>query len=166
MVINDEELRRRLESPKNLANLIDRSRICTIVSKSSPPTARAPVVVRATAGALAIQSSVPEVAAEFKLSPNSVREATHSRNPEVRSRVDNAIERVRELALDKLMESLGLLTEEKVKKSTARDISVVAANMSRVVENVTPKQIGGNVQLVLYAPSRAASESDFAIVEI
>jgi hypothetical protein len=80
--------------------------------------------------------------------------------------VDNAIERVRELALDKLMESLGLLTEEKVKKSTARDISVVAANMSRVVENVTPKQVGGNVQLVLYAPNRVANESDFAIVEI
>jgi hypothetical protein len=64
------------------------------------------------------------------------------------------------------MESLGLLTEEKVKKSTARDISVVAANMSRVVENVTPKQVGGNVQLVLYAPNRVANESDFAIVEI
>jgi hypothetical protein len=124
------------------------------------------VVVRATVGALAVQSSVPEVAATFNLSPNTVREATHAHNPEVRSRVDNAVERVRELALNKLMESLGLLSEEKVKKSTARDISVVAANMSRVVENVTPKQVGGNVQLVLYAPSRRANESDFAVVEI
>jgi hypothetical protein len=166
MIISDEELERRLQSPKNLANLLDRSRICTRVVSSSPPATRAPVVVRATAGALAIQSSVPEVAEEFQLSPNSVREATHSHNPEVKSRVDNAIERVRDLALDKLMESLGLITEEKVKKSTARDISVIAANMSRVVENVTPKQVGGNVQLVLYAPNRVAKESDFTIVEV
>jgi len=165
MVIDNEELQRRLRSPKNIANLIDKSYHCT-KPNGSTPRQRAPVLVRATAGALAKQTSVKEVSETFNLSPNVVREATHSTNPEVRERVDTALDRVRELALDKLMESLGLLTEDKVKKSTARDISVIAANMSRVVENVTPKQVGGNVQLILYAPQRQASENDFTVVEI
>jgi len=172
MIVDQEELNRRLSSARNLANSLDRS--CVAPSNTgrresppaSPATKRAPVVVRATAGALALQSSVPQVAKEFHLSENTVREATHAHNPDVRGRVEGALEKVRDLAIEKTMESIGLLTPEKLGKSGARDLSVVAANMSRVIDNVSPKQVGGNVTLVLYTPQAQRVEADFEVVEV
>jgi len=163
MILDREELERRLSSPKNLVNFLDRS--CA-PSHSPGAKARASVVVRAVAGALAIQSSVPDVAENLGLTENVVRGAVHSKNPEIRDRITGATERVRELALDRLLESLGLLTVEKVSSAGAKDISAIAANMSKVVDHVTPKQIGGNVQLILYAPKGQQREEDYEIVEV
>jgi hypothetical protein len=80
--------------------------------------------------------------------------------------VEEALERARNKALDRLMTSLGFLSDDKISALDAKGISHVAANMARVVEKTMPKQeVQQPVQIVIYSPE-PKQEKSFDVVEI
>lgn len=80
--------------------------------------------------------------------------------------VDLVIGEVRDKALDRLMSSLGLLTDDKLSGCSAKDLSAIAANMGRVVEKTNPKSDSPDkINLIIYSPE-LKNEKSFNIVEI
>ena len=167
MIINKTELERRLASSKNVVNKLDHT-IVADKPKNGNGKVRGPAVpvsVKITAGALARQTNVKDVSAELGISPGVVRDSMNSTNPVVRQGVDTALDRVRELAIDKLMESLRLITPEKMDKTSAKELSTIAANMSRVVEKTSPREQNANVQLIVYAPQQR-EEKQYRVIDV
>ena len=167
MNINKTELERRLASTRNVLNRLNGKP--TVIHKEKdkprPRGASVPIPIKVAAAATAVQTSVKEAAQVFGIGESVVREAKNSKNPEVRDGVNDALERVRSLALDKLMNSMCLMTDDKMNAASVRELSAVAANMSRVVERTGPRDSGANVQLVIYAPQQRKEES-YQVVDV
>jgi hypothetical protein len=80
--------------------------------------------------------------------------------------IDEALEAARNKALDKLMLSLGLLTEEKIEPLKAKDLASVANSMANVVMKTLPQASPqGQINLVIYSPE-IRSEKAFEVIEI
>lgn len=82
-------------------------------------------------------------------------------------KVQAALDKVRERAIDKLMSSLDQITDDKVSGLGAKDASIVACNMSKVVKDTMPQEKAGpqQINLVVYAPE-LRNEKTFEVVEI
>jgi hypothetical protein len=81
-------------------------------------------------------------------------------------RVTAITNEVRDRALDRLMASLGLLTDDKISGCSAKDLSVIASNMGRVVEKITPKiEAPDNINFIIYSPE-LKQERAFKTIEI
>ena len=107
-----------------------------------------------------------EIAERYGISRQGVAEINAGHGAVDKKAFDNAVEQARERALDKLMLSLGLITEEKVANASVRDLSYLAANMARIVEKTIPDSSrGGNINLVIYTPE-IRKEASFDTVEI
>lgn len=97
---------------------------------------------------------------------NNVRRVPDSARSVEQEKVDLALDAVREKAIDKLMAGLGQITEEKVQAHNAKDISVICANMARVVQQTIPQEkTAQQINLVVYTPELRA-EKNFDVVEI
>lgn len=123
----------------------------------------------------------PKVVAEVTgVSVDCVRDLRNGKRgssgfkPELQEAVDKAAiskkEQVKELAVDKLLSSLGLLSDEKLENLDGRDLSAAAANISRIVNNLEDKGSNGNgsstqVNVVLYQP-KPLREDHFEVVDI
>ena len=86
---------------------------------------------------------------------------------ELAERIYGKLSDVRDKAVERLMESLELLDEEKMKSCNAKDLSAVAANMARVVDRTIPKESNeiNRLNLVVYAP-RLKEVKEFEMVEV
>lgn len=81
-------------------------------------------------------------------------------------RVKKTLDSVRDTALERLMSSLGLLTDDKLSGCSAKDLSVIASNMGRVVEKIQPKETQpDNINFIIYAPE-LKQEKYYETVEI
>lgn len=81
-------------------------------------------------------------------------------------KVEKVINQVKDRALDRLMQSLGLLTDDKLSGCSAKDLSVIASNMGRVVEKIQTKvETPDNINFIIYAPE-LKQEKSFDVVEI
>lgn len=97
---------------------------------------------------------------------NGVRRVEDSPRSAEQEKVDLALDAVREKAIDKLMAGLGHITDEKVQAHNAKDISVICANMARVVQQTIPQEkTAQQINLVVYTPELRA-EKNFDVVEI
>jgi hypothetical protein len=117
-----------------------------------------------------------EIAAEFGISHQQVdnyrngrvstlAKPTYKDHPELREGIDNLLEPVREKALHVFKNSLGFITDQKLQKTTAKDASAVAANMSKIVQNVQPIVQDQRQVLVIYAPKQKELD-DFEVIDI
>jgi hypothetical protein len=91
---------------------------------------------------------VPEVTVckEFNITPRDVRAADESK-------VSASLARVRELALDRLLITLGLMTPDMLASASLKELSTNTANLSRVLDKTAPKEMNDNrVQFLVYAP--------------
>lgn len=126
-------------------------------------------------GALSIISSQTAVAKEFGVGQQTAsayasgrRHSSYSEKDEkLESAIDRHLGKVRETAFEKLIGSLGLITEDKLKSAKVRDVSSVASDMSKIVERTLPKspQVGVGVQIVIHAPQQK-DEDDYLSVEV
>lgn len=81
-------------------------------------------------------------------------------------KVNQVISSVRDRALDRLMHSLGLLTDDKLSGCSAKDLSLIASNMGRVVEKIQNKvEQPDNINFIIYAPE-LKQERSFETIEI
>lgn len=159
MQISEEELKRRLNSSKNILN----TPASPVKVREIPKREQAPPVSKSTrvmAGVLhGTGESAKSVAHGLGMSVSQVRDARAL--PEARV----GIERVRDLALDKLMLTLGLMTEDKFLNSNLKDLSIVAANMSRIIEKTSPREGGATLQLIVYTPE-LKRESQYKVIDV
>lgn len=97
---------------------------------------------------------------------NGVRRVPDSPRSVEQEKVDLALDAVREQAIDRLMAGLGQLTEDKISGHTAKDISVICANMSKVVKDTIPQEKAAQqINLVVYTPELRA-EKHFDSIEV
>jgi len=81
-------------------------------------------------------------------------------------KIEQTIVEVKDRALDRLMHTLGLLTDDKLSGCSAKDLSVIASNMGRVVERTSPKEERPDgLTFIIYAPE-LKQERAYDVVEI
>lgn len=113
-----------------------------------------------------------EIAAAFGVSRMAVSNAARGRsgpnppNEERRRKLEERQLDIKDTALIKLMSSLNLLTEEKMEDLTAKDLSQVASNMSKVVHSIQAGEAAGSpVNIVIYSPEIRKEES-FKVIDV
>src|ERR1035441_432932 len=81
-------------------------------------------------------------------------------------RIKEVTNKVRDLALERLMSSLGLLSDDKLSGCSAKDLSVIASNMGRVVEKIQDKvESPDNINFIIYSPE-LKQERAFNVIEV
>ena len=163
MRINQAELERRLQSPNNLTRSLPGSTVyvpdndnVTFEKKEPRPRQQEPPLpteMKILAGSM-VRQGLPakDVADSLSITVGQVNSAKNSKDPRVQAAIDYSLERVQELAIDKLMQAMGLMTIEKFETASLKDLSIVSANMSRIIEKTRVQEDGTRIQLVIYAP--------------
>lgn len=191
MQIDEKELERRLGSKKNLANTLlpPRSNITDIPAQSIPSVTDNPIPVihddtkvisiqkadrapkldtntRIMAGVLGHQMPAREIAAEMNITVGQVNGAKNTKDPSIAIPRQKALDKIQELALDKMMYALGLMTPDKFQNASLKELSIVTANMARLVESTSPNgDSDTRVQLVIYAPE-VKNEKSYKIMDV
>jgi len=168
MTLTEEELNKRLNSPDNLAN---RFGVKEIVLKrpgrkigvpNFSPEEKQEVAERALLG-----ERQNKLAAEFNMTQARVSQLE---NGEAKSLDQDALSSIsqlaREKAVERLLESLHLLTPEKIKKESAYRVSCIAGNLSKVAYNLSDdKKSDANIQVIVYTPE-LRKESSFKVIDV
>lgn len=123
---------------------------------------RTQIAIRARAG-----ESQPSLAREFGVTQANISSIERGNTKGINEdQVKKTIDSARDLALERLMQSLGLLTEDKLSGCSAKDLSVIASNMGRVVEKINPKtEQPDNINFIIYAPE-LKQEKSYKTIEI
>jgi len=163
MLLNEATAQERLNSPRNLANRFainpTPSKVTEIeIGRAGRREGKIaiPVFLRTSAAILARSGEdQKDVAAAFGISRPVVGMIERGQIAGVdEKQVAKAIEPIRNLALEKLAGSLMGMKQEKMDTLGVKDLSTVAANMSRVVEKLTPKTEaqGNNININIFTP--------------
>lgn len=166
MIISEEEANSRLNSSKNLATVLPLGH-----SGRTTGTKNVPVETKKLGAVMSVALGPTETARQLGM---SISQASNYGNGEIINNkpdeeltdvVNKARNRVQKTAIDKMMEAFGLMTPDKMDKSSAKDLSAIAANMSRIVRDTTPQSSGGTaVNVVIYAPEQK-KESAYKVIE-
>lgn len=161
MFISEEELNRRLNSEKNLAQRFC-PQVFPIPASESPKQEgqETPENLKVLGSSL-IKQGVPErtVCKEFNINPSDIRSADEQR-------VTSSLDRVRELALDRLLIGLKLMTPDKFADANFKDVSNAVANLSRVVEKTSPREsLNVGVQFIVHTPPQKSLGS-YQVVDV
>lgn len=136
-------------------------------------TKKVPDFMKAIIGTSAHLSGTRETARQFGLSPARVHAAKEGRtspntgtaDQEIKDQIDSKIGMVAETAVDRLMKSMNLITDESLTAVKAKDLSVIAGNLAGVMSKIrTPE--GSNAtqtQIIIYAP-HMKDESEYEVV--
>jgi hypothetical protein len=163
MRINQAELERRLQSPNNLTRSLpgststvyvpDNDNVTFEKKEPHPREPSLPTETKILAGSM-VRQGLPakDVADSLSITVGQVNSAKNSKDPRVQAAINYSLERVQELAIDKLMQAMGLMTIEKFETASLKDLSIVSANMSRIIEKTRVQEDGTRIQLVIYAP--------------
>ncbi len=126
------------------------------------PALQVPSFLRATMGALAQTLPTTKIADAFGVSQQAVSAYKHGKtspsgppNPELVEKVRDKTEEIHDRALDKLMDTLGLITTEKLTNCEVKDLVRVATGLSQVAANTSKRTESGSgsaVSVVFYAP--------------
>ncbi len=134
---------------------------------------------RVTIGALGNTFAPKEVATITGVSVDCVRDLRNGKkgssgyNQTLAEAVDRLStqnkKNVQDRAVEKLLSTLGFITEDKVRDLKAMDAAQVASNLSRVVSNLEPKEkaseSSARVQVILYQPP-PMKETHFEMIEV
>jgi hypothetical protein len=195
MKITQEELQRRLNSSSNLVNKISRNNLSSSNSQlkheqrdnerdkineisnkrgndennrnnagRKEDIPNAPPSLRLVAGILShAENNSASVARGLNLTPGQVRYASDA----TASGETLTEKKVQEIALNRLMDALGLLSLDRIENETPKTVSTIAANLSRIHSNLKPKESGNsnNMNVILYSP-KVKNESDFECIEV
>lgn len=168
MIINETQLMERLNSPSNFINQVEHRGY----TRNQNVSAYQPEFLREVEAGLIIQGEQgKDVAKAFETTPQAVSRYNNGKGLDENGkiRMEERKGKARDKALDSLMNTLGLLDEDdgkKLKDLGAKDLSIVAGNLSKVVEKMDSKgNIGLHNTLIIYAPQQR-KESDFEVITI
>ena len=120
---------------------------------------------------LAVDSNVTSISEAAK--NHNVSRATAQKysqlkgmSEEEKSLVEQKLSTTRSVAIDKLMLTLGLISLDDLRNQDARQLSVIAANLSKVASNMNPvERTHSAVQVVVYGP-RQKEVDEYKIIEV
>jgi hypothetical protein len=181
MKISLEELNRRLTSEKNIVNTLpakksekfsetpgrspEKSKGNDSTNKNNcgrlPELPNAPKSLRVVAGVCARVDNGVIASNAFGLTPGQVRYAAKDQQTKLTEK------QVQETALICLMDTLGLLTADRIADEKPKDISAIAANLSRVHSNLRPREdvSSNNVQVNIYTPKQRRVD-EYDVIEV
>lgn len=173
-IISEEELQRKLENPDNLINrkdiIVERIRIRDSGRREGDKNIPEPV--KELAGVLGHFDTLSNVAEALNISTSQVhqykngRNGQHSPNDELKDKIDERLGNARDIALDRLVDSLNVITPEKLKSIKAVNAASIAQKMASVLEKTGEKKNDiGNVIFQLYYP-KIAEEQKFEVIEV
>ena len=181
MLISKETADARLASPKNLSNSVEHKDGKFEVKPLHPNKGQGgdgsikyTQEERELIGTLANLDTSTNVSKSFNVPGSTIRtwkQGVTSINPKhcsnnFKEAIDRNLHRVRSTALDKLMESLGLLTTDKMKDLNAVQIASVADKMGNLIVKTAPQSgIGTNVNVVVFTPNQKPM-TEFDVMEI
>lgn len=174
MFLNNTQAEERLKSSSNLANaewLPKKPEVQIIEKVISLPGKNRVNLTKDERTEIAIETRTGEkqtvVARDRGLTQLAVHNITHGKVKGIdEKKVEETINEVKDRALSRLMTSLGLLTDDKLSGCSAKDLSVIASNMGRVVEKISPKETQpDNINFIIYSPE-LKQERAFEVVEI
>ncbi len=182
MFLDEQSARARLESDKNLANRFRASGFSVVENKPEIKLIEKEIKLpgniekrgnlsKAERTEIAIRSRTGEnqlhIAREFGITQANVGVIERGKAKGIdEDKVQRIINNVKDRALDRLMASLGLLDDDKLSGCSAKDLSIIASNMGRVVEKVTPKtEAPDNINFIIYSPE-LKQEKAYDVVEI
>lgn len=194
MRISREELERRLGSQKNLSASSpsglsassgpegtegkESKGSVTHIQKQTPRRGKEfPKFLKELAGDLG-RAGIPQraVGEVLGMSKDTVSDAERGYSgtngndpPTLEKRAEIAAKRhgIQDIALTKLMGSLGLIDDRKLSDLGPKDLSQVASNLSKVVHQMTEQSQAalGAVNVTIYAPHRP-KESNFKVIDV
>lgn len=128
---------------------------------------RMPLVTQAsTALAFDVSKSFVSAVERAATSPNAA--SAGKQKPGLEQRIRNLQNKTRKRAFDKLLLSLGVIDDEKIKGiKSAKEASQVASNLSRVVSATTPKEDAQskNVHFHVMVPPRASLDR-YGVIDV
>lgn len=168
MEITQQQADERLKSTANLANRFSvieipiQRRGKKEGSKNLTPSVREEIAVRSRTG-----ESQKSLANEFKTTQANVSNIEIGKTKVDEPKVSSSVQAIQDKALERLMESLGLLDQDKMSGCNAKDLSVISANLAKVIQQTTPKEESktNGTTVIIYAPEQRA-EHTFKTVQI
>ncbi len=173
MIVSREEAERRLKSSNNLCqpDAVASEPIHLPTEQTRHRSKEVPEFMRALAGTLGHTSKAKEVAEATGIEAATIYQYKAGIiggkvDPDLKASVEAGLNKVQEIALEKLMLSLGLITDDKLNKCKASELSGVASDMARVIEKVRPAiQVGEGAQIIIYAP-KSKTEDKYKILDV
>jgi DNA-binding Xre family transcriptional regulator len=175
MFLTERQIEERLKSDRNLANadwLKKDAPVTTTEKVISLPGRNRIAISKEERTEIAIESRLgihtqTELARAHGISQYAVHAIEKGKTKGIDEvQVEKVIGDVKDRALSRLMSSLGLLTDDKLSGCSAKDLSVIASNMGRVVEKISPKETQpDNINFIIYSPE-LKQERAFEVVEI
>jgi hypothetical protein len=180
MFIDDDELNSRLGSDQNLVNHIQRRRAPQQSNEPRPlyeidrcGSGRTPGAMnrstedREAIGTLGHIHGIPETSAITGASGSQVHSymngynttGRRGANAELEAGVKKNVGKIRDAAIDRMLSSMNLITDDKLKEvKKATDLATIAATLGKVAQLGIPKQESSGqsdnrVQIVVYAPA-------------
>lgn len=94
------------------------------------------------------------LAQEFGVSQSAIGEIEQGRTKVDENFVQTRLDKIADVAMTKLLDSLGYMTPEKMEKAKVKELSGIAADMSRVVSNLRANEDeqGPKIVVQIYAP--------------
>ena len=165
MVVDEEEFNLELNKSMRVADVVSMPAKGRNGAKETPETLRKLIAHDAINGAPA-----KEIAESYGVSESSVSAykngassttTYHEGKGELKDYVDLTRDKIKSKAQNKLLLALKHMTEDKIKEVKPIELSTIAANMSRVVEKMTPKNEGTTVNnnIVFYSPKQISKEN-------
>jgi hypothetical protein len=152
MIIDEKELQRRLNSTKNLSQIVQPNNQPLPEKGPIPAPVATPEGLRIL-GASLVAQGVPEhqVSRELNVPVRDLKPRAGENDFE--QRVQDSIDRVRELALSKMVIALGLMTPDKFESASLKDLTAATANLSKVLEKTSDRrELSSTVQFVVHVP--------------
>lgn len=150
MIVTEEIAQARLNSPNNLVNKmikIDKLHGGDRGPRNIPP------MVQTLAVAIAKIDSQESAAQLTGMTQENVSYLANKGKRVDQDLVKNTVATVHNQALDAMLDCIGLIKPKLGDVKKATELSKIAADMSKVVNNTTPKEAAqANVQVHVYAP--------------
>jgi hypothetical protein len=159
MFLTEQQSRERLTSQQNLANRFGKHANVKEIPLNLPGRNKGTKTIsQETRDEIALRAKMGEphreICKDYGIVHQAVTEIAVGRAGKVSKTFDSTLAEVRDIALERLMKSMGLMNDDKLSGCSAKDLSAIAANMSRVVERTIPtdNNNGTKVEVVIYTP--------------
>lgn len=170
MLLTPDQARARLESEDNLATRFGQKSIVEPKVIKSAGKNRINLDVE-TRTEIAVRARLGEdqhvIAKDFGVTPGEVSHINTGRIKGVdEKQIDERIGKVHDVALDRLMTTLGFMDNDKLSGCDAKTLSGIAANMGRVIEKTSQKADAAQITNVLIYAPEIKQEKSFKTIEV
>lgn len=174
MFLEESQARERLNSENNLANRFGNSKAPVVTIREEvlkTPGKKTPELSVNTRTEIATRARLGEspeaLSKEFGTNRANISHIKNGHTAGINEeKVERTLTPIRDKALERLMASLNLLDDDKLSGCSAKDLSVIASNMGRVVEKTMPKsESPDRVNLIIFAPEQK-HERSYQVVEV